>query len=213
VKPGLVDHLTGECRPCWRGKIHAVSASVALPAGVALTYLSSYRVVTGIYAFALFVTLATSAIYHCLSRSPQQQLVLRRLDHAMIFVLIAGTWTPLCLVSMSPRAAAALLCLTWLVAALGITLALSWRATKLKDSLYFVGGAIAATAILFAPLSLPVLALLAAGCVAFAGGGVLFLMQRPKAWPLTFGFHECWHALTIVGAATHFAAVSIAVTA
>jgi hemolysin III len=206
-------------KPLLRGVSHELAAAVALAAWTALAHLAhGGRAATAanVYGASLFTLFAVSALYHRATWAPRARLLMRRLDHAAIFVLIAGTYTPFCLLLGGARGDA-LLALVWAGAALGIVREIVW-----------VGAPKALVAALYVALGwviLPVLpalrallggagvGLLAAGGVLYSAGAVVYATRRPDPFPRVFGYHEVFHALTIAAAALHFAVAGRAVLA
>lgn len=211
-----IDHPSGQLRPAWRGRLHATAAPVAIAAGALLVIFAdgtSGRVAAAVFAVALAAVYAVSGTYHRLVCTPQTQQTLRRLDHAMIFVLIAGTYTPVCLLALPSAWGVPLLAFAWLGAACGVVLCLRWKARRFSNSLYLIlgWGAIAVVPASLAGGLNVSLILLAAGGIAYTVGAVLFFTNRPRLAPTTFGYHEVWHAFTIAAGVTHFAAVGLLV--
>jgi hemolysin III len=201
--------------PTWRGLLHTWWFVLAVPAGVLLILASEQaaaRVAASIYAASLLLVFGTSAAYHRLARSPRARLVMQRLDHSMIYLLIAGTYVPLCLVALPVAWGVPLLCAVGVGALAGFALKLTafHRVQWLSYALYPVLGwaAIVATPALIHHLTPVQLGLVVAGGVAYTVGFPVLLVQRPNPWPRTFGYHEVWHLFTVVAASLHFAAVS-----
>lgn len=204
-------HPTGLWRPRWRGRIHGGAALVAFPAVIVLVMFAEGALATtasAIYAVSLIALFGTSASYHLFARSPRMQHVMQRLDHSMVYVLIAGTYTPVCMVALPRSIGIPLLIVVWSIAALGIVLKSVWRARKFASSLYLVLGWIVILVLPWAyrhagPISL---SLYAVGGVIFTAGAVMFLRKFPRLRPEVFGFHEIWHVMTVLAVACQFAA-------
>jgi hemolysin III len=202
-------------RPQWRGKLHAWAFFAAIPAGVALVALAQGVAATvgaAIYSVTLLLLFGTSAAYHRLAQSERARTIMQRLDHSMIYLLIAGTYVPLCLVAMPPGWGIPMLVIVGSLAALGMVLKLAFfhGARYVSYSLYIVMGwvAIIAAPVLVDSLTTLQLGLILAGGVAYTIGFPVLLVRRPNPWPTTFGYHEIWHLLTVVAAGLHFAAVA-----
>lgn len=200
--------------PLWRGRAHAITFFAAIPAGVILVALAqgtTATVAAAIYATTLLAVFGTSAAYHRLARTPRARLIMQRLDHSMIYLLIAGTYVPVCLVALPPQWGIPLLSVVAAGAALGICLKLLAfrRAQWLGFALYPILGwaAIAAAPVLHQYLTPLQLVLIVAGGVAYTIGFPVLLTRWPDPWPRTFGYHEVWHAFTIIAAMLHFSAV------
>lgn len=206
--------------PRWRGVLHAWAFVVSVPLGLGLVVAaSSTRAAVGAAVFAASLTalLGTSAAYHRLARSPRARLVLGRLDHSMIYVLIAGSYTPLCLLAQPTPWAVALLATVWGGAALGIVLKGVGFASlaSLANGLYIALGwaGLAGLPLMLATVPAPGLVLLLLGGVAYTVGAVVFSRGRPDPVPAVFGYHEVWHACTLVGAGSHWGVVLLLVRA
>ena len=205
-------------KPRWRGVLHQYSFFVALILGAALVIAAEggrARVAALVYAFGLAGLLGTSALYHRVTwASHRARMWMRRLDHSMIFVLIAGTATPVALVVLENPQRTVLLCVAWGGALAGVALSLLWpTAPKWVSALaYLAVGWAGATAIpSLAGYAWTALALMAAGGVLYTAGAVVYAIGRPNPAPKVFGYHEIFHALVVVAAALHFAAVGIVV--
>ena len=168
-----------------------------------------------VYVASLLLLFGTSAVYHR-SRGPRVRPVMRRLDHAMIYLLIAGTYTPVCLVALPPNWGIPLLVVVATGAAVGMVLKLvAFRsAGRYASALYLLLGWVVFPAgpVLVRVVSPVQLALLFLGGLAYTIGWPVLLFRRPDPWPSIFGYHEVWHAFTIIAAVFHFAAVASLVT-
>jgi hemolysin III len=171
------------------------------------------RFAGAVFALSLSALYGASAAYHLGDWSARSRLWAKRLDHSMIFVLIAGTYTPFCLLALTGPWSWILLIVIWSGAALGIGLkALDVDGFRRTTSALYM--ALGWAAVLAAPaflhqLSVDVLILLVVGGVLYTIGAVMLLSRRPNPWPRWFGYHEVWHAMTIAAGACHFAAVLI----
>jgi len=152
-----------------------------------------------------------SAAYHRLARSPVDRARMRRLDHSMIFVVIAGTYTPICLVALPPAWGLPLLVTVWLGAIAGIVLKNrpAERFAHGANALYLVLGWAAVAVVPAILRSMPVVAivLMGVGGLAYTLGAAVLFRRRPDPWPVHFGYHEIWHACTVVAGASHFGMV------
>jgi len=202
-------------RPRLRGVSHQYAFVVASAAGAALILLaptSRARLASLVYALALAALFGVSALYHRITWSPATRQRLRRLDHSMIFLLIAGTYTPISVLVLPGAFAAVVLATVWVAALAGV----AWqvvvgRAPRwLSAALYLALGWVALATLpqLAALLAPTALALLAAGGVFYSVGAVIYALRRPDPWPRTFGYHEIFHALVILAAGAHFAMIA-----
>ena len=201
-------------KPKLRGVLHQWAAAGALGAGAALVSLARtprIAAAVGVFAGSLVVLFAVSAVYHRVNWSAAARERMRRMDHASIFVLIAGTYTPIAVLALPPESGQSLLLAVWGAALLGILQSLFWiRAPKAISAMLAV--AVGWTIIPYlgtarASLSTAEFALIAAGGIAATAGAIAYALKRPNPWPGVLGYHEVFHALTIVGATLHFAAV------
>jgi hemolysin III len=171
------------------------------------------RLAAAIYAVSVAALFGSSALYHRVAwRSPGARRWMRRLDHSMIFVLIAGTYTPLALLALRGALASALLIAVWAGAAAGIVLKLAWidAPERLVALLYVLLGWVGAAAApeMFATLGTAPAALVAAGGVLYTAGAVVYARKRPDPVPAVFGYHEVFHVLVIAAAALQYAAIA-----
>ncbi len=195
--------------------IHQWSFFVALAAGaglVAWAPAGRATVATAVYAVALAGLLGTSAIYHRVTWRPSVRAWVRRLDHAMIFVLIAGTYTPFAVLVLDEPLNAIVLGGVWGGALAGIVFTLLWvnAPAWLTATAYVALGWFSIIAIpqITEKAGVGALALLAAGGIAYTAGAVVYARRRPDPRPASFGYHEIFHVLVVVAAAAHFAAVA-----
>jgi hemolysin III len=202
-------------RPIWRGRMHAWAFLAAIPAGITLIVVSeraAARTSAAIYAATLLLVFGTSAAYHRLAKTERTRRIMQRLDHTMIYLLIAGTYVPVCLVALPPQWGIPMLSVVGAMAVVGMTIKLGGfkKVQWLGYALYPIMG----WALVFAAPALAdnltsiQLGLIVAGGVAYTIGFPVLLVKRPNPWPLTFGYHEVWHSFTVVAAVLHFAAVT-----
>lgn len=206
-------------KPLLRGVSHEIAAAVALAAGVALVLLAPTdraRAAAAVYGASLFALFAVSALYHRPTWSPRARALMRRLDHSAIFVLIAGTYTPFCLL-LGGRQGNLLLALVWAGAALGVLKSIVWvEAPKALVAALTValGWAVVPTLpALRALLGGAGVGLLLGGGALYTLGAVIYATRRPDPFPRVFGYHEVFHALVVAAAALHFAVAARAVLA
>ena len=204
-------------RPRMRGWIHLYAFGVAVVGGIVLCSLAATRpgwlplVGCAVYAATSCGLFGISALYHRRKWRPRGYAVMKRLDHAMIFIFIAGTYTPFSLLLLSPWSATVLLAVVWSAAALGAALKVVWPGAPrwLAVPLYL---AIGWAAVLVLPDmmtsgGIAALALLAAGGFTYTVGAVFYATKWPNPWPEIFGHHEFFHAATVVAALCHNVAV------
>ncbi len=197
-------------RPALRGVFHLLSfiaAIIAMPLLITIATSTAGYVGAAIFATSLILLYGTSASYHLIRWTPALQLVMRRLDHSMIFVFIAGTYTPFCLVAVDLAWGISILSVVWSLAGAGILLKLAWpRAPRyLGVSLYIGLGWLAAVAAveIVAEFSTTSLILLILGGAAYTVGGVIYAVRKPNPFPHVFGFHEIFHLFVVAGSGIH----------
>ena len=205
-------------KPLLRGWLHLGAAPLALIAGMALMVFAPTlegRISSGIFTLTAVMLFGTSAVYHRGKWSPNAQAVLRRMDHANIFLIIAGTYTPLTVMLLDGTTRIAVLIVVWVGALLGVLfrilflhaprwlyvpmyVALGWVAIGYIRPFYETGGA-------------AVVWLVVAGGLCYTVGAVFYGFKWPGKSARYFGFHEIFHSLTIAGFVCHYIAAAIAV--
>ena len=204
-------------KPLMRGTLHATMA-LAAPFGLVTLLLvagsPSALVGAAIFAASLCALYTTSATYHLAPWRGWGRSLMMRLDHSMIFVLIAGTYTPFCLVVLGDGGwGISMLALVWTLAAVGVVIATAWASAPrwLNVALYLSLGwlGVAAAAEIVQRLTVTELSLLIAGGAMYSVGAVVYAFKRPDPIPHIFGFHEVFHALVMAGSLVHFALLAI----
>ena len=203
-------------RPLLRGTLHQAGFAVALVVGTLLIAYSDdgarARTAAAIFAGSVVGMLGASALYHRVTWSPRVRPWMRRLDHAGIFALIAGTYTAVGLLSLHGAMQHVVLAVVWTGAALAVLLKFAWvRAPKwlmavIGIALGWVG--VAAVPQVASDAGVAAVVLLAAGGIAYTVGGVVYALRRPDPVPRIFGYHEVFHALTIVAVACQYVAIA-----
>jgi hemolysin III len=212
-----VHELAAAMKPRLRGVLHEAAFAVSLVTGTALVCLADgarARVAALVYALSVALLFGTSAAYHRGSWEGRSHEIMKRLDHSMIFVLIAGTYTPFALLLLEGTARWVVFGVVWGGAAIGVILrnavrrparwlfvalylALGWVAVGVLPQLRDAGG-------------WAVVVLLLAGGLLYTLGAVVYALRRPDPSPRWFGFHEVFHAFTLAAFVTHYVAVSFA---
>ena len=217
VADAVADTVVAPAKPRLRGVLHQIACGVALVAGVVLVAVTSSvrgRIAAAIYMGSLTVLFGTSALYHRITWAPVARARMRRLDHSAIFVLIAGTYTPFGMLLPSP-AGTHLLLMAWIGAGLGVVRAVFWvRAPKVVVAGLYValGWAILPfLSDLGHAVDRQQMVLLAAGGLIYTVGAVVYALKKPNLYPAVFGYHELFHALTLVASGCHLVAVVCAV--
>ena len=198
-------------KPRWRGRLHQVAFFVSLPLGgilIATAQSAAARVAGAVYAISLSGLYGASALFHRITWRPRAWTWMRRLDHSMIFVLIAGSYTPYALLVLRPPWSTIILAVVWTGALIGIGFRVfSERLSAFVQALYMVLGWIAVFTL---PLTISRMGvggvlLLMTGGLFYTIGAILFGMRRPDPNPAVFGYHEFWHSMVIGGTICHYA--------
>ena len=218
----LSQHAAAGVKPRLRGWLHAGMFPLAVVGSIVLVALaptSSARVANTVFGLTAAMLFGTSAVYHLGTWSPRVTGVLRRLDHSNIFLIIAGTYTPLAVLLLPAHTATVLLWTVWIGAVVGLLARVLWLGAPrwLYTPLYVILG-MAALGYLpqFARADAggPVIVWLMAGCgVAYVIGAVVYATKWPNPSPRWFGFHEVFHSLTVIGYTCTLVAVAIATLA
>lgn len=219
-----LDEVIADVRPRLRGWLHAATAPLSLAAGIVLVALSPdapTRLGSAIYAVSALLLFTVSAVYHRGRWSPGVHRFLMRFDHANIFLLIAGSYTPFTLLLLEGRDRAIMLTVVWVGAALGGLFRIFWvQAPRWLYVAIYMG--LGWAAIVYVPeyvqgarelgvgVGTAVLVLALVGGALYTLGGVVYGFRRPDPWPRWFGFHEVFHTFTILAFVTHYVGVSLA---
>ncbi len=203
--------VDGLVKPRFRGRLHQLTFFSCIPATLILLvvarHASSY-VAAALYGSSMALLFGASAAYHRGRWTPRVRAVMQRLDHAMIFVLIAGTYTPVTLLALRPAWGITLLAVVWTLAAIGVTLTIvSWDWTDRHGGILYIAMgwlAVVALPVIVRSLTTPELVLMVAGGVLYTVGALAFGKEWPKLRPRTFGYHEAWHVMTVAAAACHY---------
>ncbi len=209
-------------KPRARGWIHVYSAFIAAVAGSALVAVSwsveSTRagIATLIYTLTIVAMFAVSGTYHRVNwKSPTARKWMKRLDHSMIFIFIAGSYTPFALLALPSQKGMVLFWIVWGGALAGVALKMLWPSAPrwLGVPLYILLGWVAAWFIgpIMHGAGVAAVVLLIVGGALYSIGGVLYALKWPNPWPTTFGHHEFFHACTAVAAICHYIAMWFAV--
>jgi hemolysin III len=207
-------------KPRWRGRLHQIAFFCSLPMAVALVAVArgaTAHVAVVVYGLSLVGMFGVSAAYHRLHWSPRALVWIRALDHSMIYLLIAGTYTPLALLVLHGAWRFWLLGAVWAGAALGIGLKVFRfdRSHFLTGALYIVLGWLAVVAAPQFVRHLPwsAVVLVVVGGLLYTMGAWVLLRRRPNPRPLVFGYHEVWHSFMVSGSLCHYFAVLLVVLA
>jgi hemolysin III len=216
VAESVADTLAETVKPRLRGWVHAGTFPLSVVAGIVLVLLSpdAARTPNAVFAVTAALLFGVSALYHRGRWSPRAHGVLKRLDHANIFLIIAGTYTPFTVLLLPPGRARLLLWIVWAGALAGVAFRVLWVGAPrwLYVPVYIALGWVA---VAFLPDFLrtggvAVLALVVAGGLLYTLGGLVYGIKRPDPSPRWFGFHEVFHVLTVLAFLAHYVGVSIA---
>jgi hemolysin III len=203
---------TTDLRPTWRGWIHAATFPIAIAAGVVLIVLAqgaAAKWASAVFMATSLLLFGNSALYHRFDWGPKTRAVLKRIDHANILLLIAGTYTPIAVLALPTEKAILLLSLVWGGAILGILFRVFWIDAPrwLYVALYLVLGW-AAVMYMFDlfQANAAMMILVVVGGVLYTLGAVVYALKRPNPWPGHFGFHEIFHVCTVLAFLCHWTA-------
>lgn len=210
-------------KPRMRGRLHQYAFFVALVCGIVLCAVAGTRPGLGplvsclVYSVTVCGLFGTSALYHRRTWSERGYQFMRRMDHSMIFIFIAGTYTPFCVLLLDATKASVFLSLIWAGALCGVALKVIWpHLPRWVGAPLYLALGWAAVAILADVLErggVTVLTLLGLGGLAYSVGAVFYALRRPNPWPTVFGHHEFFHACTLVAALLHHIAIYFALFA
>lgn len=201
-----------------RGWIHLYAFAISVVTGITLVSvvgaLTTPRALlaTAIYSVTVCGVFGVSALYHRVHwKSPRARTWMKRADHSMIFLFIAGSYTPFGMLALSPQTGRVVLTIVWVGAFAGVALKVLWPSSPawLGVPLYILLGWVVAFVIpdLVANAGVAPLILLAVGGVLYSAGAILYATKWPNPWPTTFGHHEFFHAATVIAAICHYIAV------
>ncbi|OCG76513.1 PAQR family membrane homeostasis protein TrhA [Microbacterium sediminis] len=201
-----------DVKPSWRGWIHAGTFPVAIAAGIVLICLaqgSTAKWASAVFMASSLLLFGNSAVYHRFDWGPRVKAVPKRIDHANILILIAGTYTPIALLALPSREGVLLLSLVWAGAVAGILFRVLWIGAPrwLYVALYL---ALGWAAVMYMPqlfrANLAMVILVIVGGALYTIGAVVYAMKRPNPIPRHFGFHEIFHVCTVLAFLCHWTA-------
>ena len=205
-------------KPRLRGWVHFIAAPLSLAASIVLVVLApttGLKWASAVYLASSFILFGVSALYHLFYWKPKFERVLKRLDHSNIFLLIAGTYTPITVGTLQGNDRVILLCVVWIGALLGIGINLLWPSAPrwLSTLIYVILGW---TAVWFLPQmwqqgGAAIVILVGVGGVLYTVGAVAYALKKPNPWPEWFGFHEIFHVFTVLAWACQCVAAYMAV--
>ncbi|WP_341935065.1 hemolysin III family protein [Microbacterium sp. LWO14-1.2] len=201
-----------EIKPTWRGWIHAGTFPVAIAAGIVLIVFAqggAAKWAAAVFMASSLLLFGNSAVYHRFNWGSTVKVVLKRIDHANILLLIAGTYTPLAVLALPPEKGMLLLILVWSGALLGILFRVFWiNAPRwLYVALYLLLGWAAVMYIVdLLNANVAMMVLVIVGGLLYTGGAVVYALKKPNPWPGHFGFHEIFHVCTVLAFLCHWTA-------
>ena len=204
-----------DVKPTWRGWIHAATFPITIVAGIVLIALAegtAAKWASAVFVLTSMLLFGNSALYHRFDWNPRTKVILKRIDHANIFLLIAGTYTPLAILALPPDKGWLLLGIVWGGALVGIAFRVFWIGAPrwLYVPLYLLLGWAAVMYLgdlLEASVAMMVLVIV--GGLLYTVGAIVYGMKRPNPWPGHFGFHEIFHVCTVLAFMCHWAATLI----
>lgn len=207
-----------DVKPTWRGWIHAGTFPVTIVAGIVLLLVakgSAAQWSSAVFVLSSMLLFGNSALYHRFNWKPTTRILLKRIDHANIFLLIAGSYTPITVLALPPEKSVLLLTIVWTGAILGIAFRVFWiHAPRwLYVPLYLLLGYGALIFIVdFFDANAAMMTLILIGGLCYTVGAVIYALKKPNPIPGVFGFHEIFHTLTVLAFLCHFVAITIIAT-
>jgi hemolysin III len=208
-----ISETVAETKPTWRGWIHTGILPLVIAGGIVLLVVADgfvAKVAAAVFFAGSVLLFGTSAIYHRLNWGPKAKLALKRFDHANIFLLIAGSYTPVTLLALPQEKGLLLIIAIWTVALLGIGFRVFWIGAPrwLYVVIYIAMGW---AAVVYLPellaANLAMMLLILIGGLLYTLGAVFYAMKRPNPFPGHFGFHEIFHTFTALAFMCHWSAV------
>ncbi|MBC7517298.1 MAG: hemolysin III family protein [Microbacteriaceae bacterium] len=205
-------------KPSWRGWIHAGTFPLAIVLGVVLLVAADGAAATissVVFVVSSLLLFGVSALYHRINWGPSGKRLLKRMDHANIFLLIAGSYTPITVLALPPGKSGLLLTLVWIGAGLGILFRIFWIGAPrwLYVPLYLLlGYASLAFTVDFYAANASMMTLILVGGLCYTIGAVIYALKRPNPFPGVFGFHEIFHSLTLAAFLCHWLAIYLVAT-
>jgi hemolysin III len=201
--------------PVLRGRLHQHTIWFSLAAAallIAFAPAGEARLTAAIYGVGLNALFIASAVYHRWPPASRWKPILRRIDHSVIFVFIAASYTPVAVLILEPPSSTIVLVSVWAGALLGVVFSIAWiDAPRLAVALSYIGiGWVIVIALpeVFGEAGAAPAALFLAGGLLYSVGAVVYARKRPDPWPRIFGFHELFHTLVIAAALLHFVAMA-----
>ena len=207
-----------EAKPTWRGWIHAATFPLAIVLGIVLIVAAdgaAARISSSVFVASSLLLFGISALYHRIDWKPATKAVFKRIDHANIFLLIAGSYTPITVLALPHDKSVLLLWMVWAGAGLGILFRVFWIGAPrwLYVPLYLLLGYASLIFIVdFFEANAAMMTLILVGGLFYTVGAVIYGLKRPNPFPGKFGFHEIFHSLTLLAFLCHWAGIYIVAT-
>ncbi|GAB3607306.1 hemolysin III family protein [Conyzicola nivalis] len=207
-----------DAKPTWRGWIHAGTFPLAIVLGIILIVAAdgaAARISSSVFVASSLLLFGNSALYHRIDWKPKTKAIFKRIDHANIFLLIAGSYTPITVLALPHDKSVLLLWLVWGGAGLGILFRVFWIGAPrwLYVPLYLLLGYASLIFIVdFFQADAAMMTLILVGGLFYTVGAVIYGMKRPNPFPGKFGFHEIFHTLTLLAFLCHWAGIFIVAT-
>jgi len=201
-----------DVKPTWRGWIHTGVLPIVIAGGIVLIVLADglvAKLASAVFFLTSFLLFGNSALYHRFNWTPKVKLALKRIDHANIFLLIAGSYTPITLLALPESKALVLMIAIWGSAIVGISFRVFWiNAPRwLYVPIYIaMGWGAIAYVVDFMSANAPMMILILSGGLAYTIGAVVYGLKKPNPFPGHFGFHEIFHTLTVLAFMSHWTA-------
>ena len=201
-----------DVKPTWRGWIHTGVLPIVIAGGIVLIVLADglvAKLASAVFFLTSFLLFGNSALYHRFNWTPKVKLALKRIDHANIFLLIAGSYTPITLLALPESKALVLMIAIWGSAIVGISFRVFWiNASRwLYVPIYIaMGWGAIAYVVDFMSANAPMMILILSGGLAYTIGAVVYGLKKPNPFPGHFGFHEIFHTLTVLAFMSHWTA-------
>lgn len=213
-----IEHPVADAKPTWRGWIHAATFPLAIVLGTILIIAAdgaAAKISSSVFVASSLLLFGISALYHRFNWSEKARVLLKRFDHANIFLLIAGSYTPITVLCLPPEKATLLLWMIWGGAALGIGFRIFWIGAPrwLYVPLYVLLGWAAMLFIVdFFQANWIMMTLIIVGGLFYTAGAVIYGLKKPNPFPGTFGFHEIFHTFTLLAFLCHWTGIFIVAT-
>ncbi|MET0933034.1 MAG: hemolysin III family protein [Mycetocola sp.] len=202
-----------DSKPTWRGWIHAGTFPLTIVGGIILVTLAQgapAKWSTAVFALSSLLLFGISALYHRINWSPRSKILLKRMDHANIFLLIAGSYTPVAVLALPPEKGNLLLALVWGGTLIGIVFRMFWlHAPRWLYVFLYIALGWAAVMYLFDIFRVnpATMTLIIVGGLFYTGGAIVYAMKRPNPFPGHFGFHEIFHVCTVLAFLCHWTGI------